>query len=114
MTNKIAPDLSGVTQNISQRSWSLVNETTSWFTGNIVGVLIAAGIGTAIALALLGLRSLGYRIIRHGSGDLHWRYIFARTLANRDGAGGGRRAGRISNTCGFRNTAGASFSRTPW
>jgi small-conductance mechanosensitive channel len=81
MTNEIAPDISGVTQNISQRSWSLANETVAWFTGNIVGILIAAAIGTAIALALLGLRALGCRIIRQGPGDLHWRHIFARALS---------------------------------
>lgn len=81
MNNKNATEPGGVVQSISDRSFTLFDETFAWLSGNLGGILIAAAIGTAIALALIGLRSLGCRVIRHGSDNLHWRTIFARTLA---------------------------------
>jgi small-conductance mechanosensitive channel len=44
-------------------------------------VLIAGAIGIAIALALLGIRALGGRLLAREGADLHWRTIFARALA---------------------------------
>jgi small-conductance mechanosensitive channel len=82
MSNGIAPDLGDVAQTASQRSWQLIEETSRWIAGNFVGILIAAAIGTFIALVLLAIRSFGCRIIRRGSDNLHWRTIFARVLAS--------------------------------
>jgi small-conductance mechanosensitive channel len=70
-----------VTADISQQAATLFNETANWISGNILGILIAAAIGTAIALALLAIRSIGCRIIRKSNESLHWRTIFARVLA---------------------------------
>jgi small-conductance mechanosensitive channel len=81
MTNKVAPDVGDVAQNISQRSFDLVHQTTGWIAGNAVGILIAAAIGITIAIVLLALRSLGARIIRMGGDNVHWRLIFARAVA---------------------------------
>jgi small-conductance mechanosensitive channel len=66
---------------ISQRGVALASETYQWASGNAVGILIAAGIGTAIALALIALRSLGCRLIEKLGTDPHWPVIFARVLS---------------------------------
>jgi small-conductance mechanosensitive channel len=68
-------------QNLSEQGVTLVNQTSSWIAGNSFGVLIAIGAGTLIALALLGIRSLGSRLLAREGADFHWRTIFARALA---------------------------------
>lgn len=68
-------------EDISQRVVGLLHEISAWIAGNAVGILIAAAIGTFIALILLGLRGIGCRIIRQRSDNLHWRLIFARALS---------------------------------
>jgi len=68
-------------QGISDRSVSLFNETAAWLSGNVIGILLAAAIGTGIALLLIGMRSLSCRLIRQGSDNVHWRLIFARAIA---------------------------------
>ena len=81
MSDKMAPDVGAVAQDASRQSVELIRQTGAWIAGNFVGVLLAAGVGVLIALALLGLRALGCRIIRQGSGDVHWRVIFASVVA---------------------------------
>src|SRR5690606_24561515 len=68
-------------QNLSEQGVTLVNQTSSWIAGNSFGVLIAIGAGTLIALALLGIRSLGSRLLAREGAAFHWRTIFARALA---------------------------------
>ncbi|HMJ93147.1 MAG TPA: mechanosensitive ion channel domain-containing protein [Allosphingosinicella sp.] len=70
-------------QNLSQKSLTLANQTGDWFANNSVDILIASGIGIAIALVLIGIRSLGCKLMGRadGSGDPHWPLIFARVLA---------------------------------
>ena len=70
-----------VTQNLSQKSSALVTEMSDWLTGNSVDILIAAGIGIAIALILVGVRSVGCKLLRRMRGEPHWPIIFARVLA---------------------------------
>src|SRR5439155_22023821 len=81
MTYTIASGGGDVAENISQHAIDLVDQTSGWMAGNAFGILIAAGIGTAIAVALLTLRSLAARILRQGSENVHWRIIFARAVA---------------------------------
>jgi small-conductance mechanosensitive channel len=82
MNMHIARDAGDVAQNVTQRSLTLVEETTRWIAGNLGGIVIAAVIGTLIALVLLGLRSLGCRLLKaKETGDVHWRTIFARALS---------------------------------
>ena len=71
------------TQNLSQKSMTLANQAGDWLSNNSVDILIAAGIGLVIALVLLGIRALGYRLMGRaaGSGDPHWPLIFARVIA---------------------------------
>jgi small-conductance mechanosensitive channel len=67
--------------NLSERSARLAAETSAWLGGNGVDILIATGFGLVIALILLGLRSLGCRLVGRLRADPHWPLIFARALA---------------------------------
>lgn len=71
----------GPTANFIQKSSALAAEAQAWFSGNLVGILVAAAIGIAIALAMLAVRSLGSRLIARLGTDPHWPAIFARVLA---------------------------------
>jgi small-conductance mechanosensitive channel len=73
--------MAGTTSNFVQKSSVLATEAQTWVDGNIVGILVAAAIGTAITLAMLALRSLGCKLIARLGSDPHWPSIFARALA---------------------------------
>src|SRR5687767_7414628 len=60
---------------------TLFDEAARWVSGNFVDILIAAGIGTAIALLLLGVRAFSCRLMRKGPDTAHWRSIFAGAIA---------------------------------
>jgi small-conductance mechanosensitive channel len=66
---------------VSARASAFVDAFTQWVSGNIIGVVIAAAVGTGIALAMLAVRSLGCRLIEKLGTDPHWPVIFARVLA---------------------------------
>jgi small-conductance mechanosensitive channel len=67
--------------NLSERSVRLAAETSAWLSGNSVDIVIATGFGILIALILLGLRSLGCRLVGRLRAEPHWPLIFARVLA---------------------------------
>jgi len=69
------------TSNFIAKSSALAAEVQAWVAGNLVGILVAASIGVAIALAMLAVRSVGCRLIGRLDGDPHWPAIFARALA---------------------------------
>ncbi|HEX6375483.1 MAG TPA: mechanosensitive ion channel domain-containing protein [Allosphingosinicella sp.] len=71
----------GATGNFISKSSALASEAQAWFSGNLVGILVATAIGVAIALAMLAIRSLGCRLIERLGTDPHWPAIFARALA---------------------------------
>ncbi|HYJ83241.1 MAG TPA: mechanosensitive ion channel domain-containing protein [Allosphingosinicella sp.] len=73
--------MAGTTSNFIAKSSALAAESQAWVAGNIVGILVAAAIGVAIALAMLAIRSLGCRLIARLQGDPHWPAIFAKALA---------------------------------
>lgn len=73
----MASDGSG---NLLTKSATLADEASAWVTGNMVDILIAAAIGVVIALVLIGIRSLGCRLVRRLSGE-DWPAIFARAVA---------------------------------
>ncbi|HEX8466550.1 MAG TPA: mechanosensitive ion channel domain-containing protein [Allosphingosinicella sp.] len=73
--------MAGTTSNFVQKSSVLATEARTWVDGNLVGILVAAAIGTAIVLAMLAVRSLGCRMIARLGTDPHWPGIFARALA---------------------------------
>lgn len=73
--------MAGPKSNFVERSGALAAEASAWVSGNIVGVLVAAAIGTAIALAMLAIRSLGCRLLGRLGADSHWPALFARALA---------------------------------
>ncbi|HEX5184411.1 MAG TPA: mechanosensitive ion channel family protein [Allosphingosinicella sp.] len=66
---------------LSDRITALAAAFYQWVSGNILGIIIAAAIGTGLALAMIGIRSLGCRLIAKLGTDPHWPVIFARVLA---------------------------------
>jgi small-conductance mechanosensitive channel len=72
-------DASGL--NLSQKTDRLVAESSAWVSGHVLDIVIAAGIGFAIAAALLGIRALGCSLLARWGRDPHWPTIFARVLA---------------------------------
>jgi small-conductance mechanosensitive channel len=71
----------GTTGNFIAKSSALAAEAQAWVGGNLVGILVAAAIGTAITLAMLVIRSLGCKLIARLGTDPHWPSIFARALS---------------------------------
>jgi small-conductance mechanosensitive channel len=70
----------GASENMLTRSARLADEASAWVSGNIVDILIAAAIGVVIALVLIGIRTLGCRLVQRLSGE-DWPAIFARAVA---------------------------------
>ncbi|HEY1605819.1 MAG TPA: mechanosensitive ion channel family protein [Allosphingosinicella sp.] len=66
---------------LSDRITTLAAAFYQWVGGNILGIIIAAAIGTGLALAMIAIRSLGCRLIAKLGSDPHWPVIFARVLA---------------------------------
>jgi small-conductance mechanosensitive channel len=67
--------------NVTAKSERLASDVGQWVSGNAVGIVIAAAIGTALVLAMLAIRSLGCKMIAKLGSDPHWPGIFARVLA---------------------------------
>jgi small-conductance mechanosensitive channel len=66
---------------VSERMAVFAADFSHWVSGNIIGIVVAAAIGTAVALAMIAIRSLGCRLIEKLGTDPHWPIIFARVLA---------------------------------
>ncbi|MDT9598093.1 mechanosensitive ion channel family protein [Sphingosinicella rhizophila] len=81
MNKQVEGDGPDAVHNISQQGATLVNEAAHWIGGNIVEIMLAAGAGIIIALLLLGIRSLGCRIMKRMGGDPRWPVIFVRVLS---------------------------------
>jgi hypothetical protein len=67
--------------NLTGKGDQLASEASSWLANNSLDILIAAAIGALIALFLIGIRSLGCKMIASRSGDTHWPTIFGRVVA---------------------------------
>jgi small-conductance mechanosensitive channel len=78
ITNGSAADAA---QDLGEKSSRLFSEASAWLANNSLDVLIAATIGAVLALILLGIRSLGCRMIANRPGDAHWPTIFGRVIA---------------------------------
>ena len=82
MSNANNGSVADAAQNLSQETVEIASQASNWVVGNSVDILIASGLGVIIALVLLGIRSLGCRIIGGSKvGEVHWRTIFARVLS---------------------------------
>jgi small-conductance mechanosensitive channel len=73
--------VSDATLNVTAKSERLASDVGQWVSGNAVGIVIAAAIGTALVFAMLAIRSLGCKLIAKLGSDPHWPGIFARVLA---------------------------------
>ena len=79
MTNKTAPLLPDV--DLQTQTEVLVRDSSIWVQSHWLNILIAAGIATAIVLALYAARSWGVRLCRRGEGVANWYSIFGRAVA---------------------------------
>jgi small-conductance mechanosensitive channel len=79
MTNKTAPLLPDV--DLQTQTEVLVRDSSIWVQSHWLNILIAAGIATAIVLALYAARSWGIRLCRRGEGVANWYSIFGRAVA---------------------------------
>ena len=81
MTKLAGPPAPDSSMNLYEKSSALAAEASAWISGNIVDILIAAGIAILIALILLGLRSFGHKLIAGRSDGINWRIVAGRVLA---------------------------------
>jgi small-conductance mechanosensitive channel len=81
LANANPSGVTGAAQNLSEKSARLAGEASAWLSGNIVDILIAAGIAGLIALLLVGVRSFGHRLIAGRSDGIDWRTIMGRVLS---------------------------------
>ncbi|HEX8666840.1 MAG TPA: mechanosensitive ion channel domain-containing protein [Allosphingosinicella sp.] len=70
-------------QNLSAKTAALGSEAGGWISNNIVDILIASAIGLLIAVTLIGIRSMGCKLVARmaGAANPHWPVIFAKALA---------------------------------
>ncbi|TMJ17269.1 MAG: mechanosensitive ion channel family protein [Alphaproteobacteria bacterium] len=76
-----AASIAEASQNFTQKSYGLFDEVSRWVTHNSVDILVAAAIGVAVALVMLGLRTFGCRLLGRIESEGSWELIFARALA---------------------------------
>jgi small-conductance mechanosensitive channel len=81
LANANPSGVTGTAQNLSEKSARLAGEASAWLSGNIVDILIAAGIAALIALLLVGVRSFGHRLIAGRIDGIDWRTIVGRVLS---------------------------------
>ncbi len=82
MISANAPRAPEAAENLSEKSLRIADEATSWISGNILDILIAAAIGLVIAGIFMGLRSFGHRLIRdRGEDGINWRIVVGRVLS---------------------------------
>ena len=67
--------------NLSERGAQTWNEVARWMSDNSLDLAIAAMAAAFIALVLIGLRSVGHRLIKDRDQLISWRTIFGRVLA---------------------------------
>lgn len=79
MTNKTAPLLPDY--DLQTQTEVLVRDSSIWVQSHWLNILIAAGIATAIVLALYAARSWAVRLCRRGEGVANWYSIFGRAVA---------------------------------
>jgi small-conductance mechanosensitive channel len=81
MAGNNTASINEATANLAERGQLFANDFTQWVSGNIVGIAIAAAIGTALALGLIALRSLGCKLLEKMDITTSWGAIFARVLS---------------------------------
>lgn len=67
--------------NVSEKADRIFGRTSDWIAANSVDLLFATIAAILIALALIGLRAFGHKLVADRTADLHWRGIFGRVLS---------------------------------
>ena len=67
--------------NLAERSAERWHEFADWVSANSVDLVLAGLAAIVVALVLIGLRSVGHRLIRDRGDTVDWRTLFGRVLA---------------------------------
>jgi small-conductance mechanosensitive channel len=81
MSNATNGNVIEATRSLGARGARLFAEARDWLSSNSADIGLAIVAATVIALLLVGVRSLGQRLVRNGTEDAQWRTIFGRVLA---------------------------------
>jgi small-conductance mechanosensitive channel len=76
-----AGEAPAASMNLVEKSTKLANEASAWVSGNIVDILIAAGIGAVIAMVLITIRSMGHKLVANRDDGINWRVVIGRVLS---------------------------------
>ena len=69
------------TRTMTERSGRMLRDASDWLSENSADIALALLAAAVISLVLVGLRTLGQRLLRDRDRDARWRTIFARVLA---------------------------------
>ena len=81
MNSIVSANLSRAAEKLPIAGIESVDSIFHWISGDMFGILIAVGIGVAIAVVLLALRAWGHRLISVEGESLFWRMAIGRVLA---------------------------------
>jgi small-conductance mechanosensitive channel len=76
-----AGEAPAASMNLVEKSTKLANEASAWVSGNIVDILIAAGIGAVIAMVLITIRGMGHKLVANRDDGINWRVVIGRVLS---------------------------------
>jgi small-conductance mechanosensitive channel len=66
---------------IGERGARVLREAGDWLAGNSGDIALSLAAAAVIALVMIGLRSLGHRLVTNRTRDIRWAVIFGRVLA---------------------------------
>jgi small-conductance mechanosensitive channel len=67
--------------NLGERGTRVLSDAADWIVNNSADIGLALLAAAAIALVLIGLRSLGHRLVKNRTRDIRWATIFGRVLS---------------------------------
>jgi len=73
------------TGDVQNQAVGLIQSSVDWLHGNWIGVLLALGIGTAIAAALFALRRIGPRLAGRSRSGKGWSAVLGRAIERTNG-----------------------------
>jgi small-conductance mechanosensitive channel len=81
MSNAVHANAAHAAGNLGQRGAGVLREGADWLVTNSADIGLALLAAAAVALAMIGMRALGHRLVRNRTRDIHWATIFGRVLA---------------------------------
>ena len=126
-TNAAAPSKAPAltAADVNQQAAEFLNTARVWIHGNWLQVLIAIGVGTLIAFALIAARGLGAKLAARSTTGTGWPAVFGRAIARTGNffiimlsaklvAGYAAAPGEVASTITFLFTVAAVFQAAVW